>query len=314
VTGGVQAALETETVALVTVLIVNWNTRALVTQCLRTVADNARQMESGQVHILVVDNGSSDASVEAVTHEFPDVEVIANEDNVGFAAANNQGLSASTSEFVLLLNSDTLLSEGVLAELTQFMQNHPRVGVVGCQLVNSDGTPQASVADFPSLLSAITGNDFRQHRRLFINDALEVDAIVGACLMVRRRAIEQVGPMDDAFTFFAEEMDWCYRMRQHGWLVCWLPSARVIHLLGQSRKQRPWFAYMNLHRSRILFFRKHYGPARAHILRLGYVGAAIIKVCYHAARTILRRPSARRKLGQNLRLIRWLLLEQDVLN
>lgn len=298
---------------LLSVLIVNWNTKYLLLNCLQTVIEDIERMSPEAVEVIVVDNGSDDGSLEAVRERYPYVRVIANSANRGFAAANNQGLLASSSEYVLLLNSDTRLTDGVLQALTDFAKRHEQVGAAGCQLLNEDGSPQASIVDFPSLLSAVRGNDFRNRRRPFADGAFEVDAIVGACLLVRRSAVAQVGPMDEDFAFFAEEVDWCYRLRQAGWLVCWLPHVQVLHLEGQSRKRRPWYAYKNLHRSRLLFFKKHYGLKQARTLRLGYFMSSLTKVVYHSLRLVLGRPYAQQKLRQNISLFAWLARGQDVL-
>ena len=262
------------------VIIVNWNTRCLLLQCLRSLYESIAALT---FEIVVIDNGSEDGSADKVERLFPAVQLVRNAANVGFAAANNDGIRLSRGSHLVLLNSDTIVSPGALETMVSFMRGHSDVGALGCQLLNADGSPQDSFADFPTLWSALRGSDFRQHvYPLDEDDALQVDAVSGACLMVRREVIDRVGGLDESFALFGEEMDWCYRIQSAGWRVCSLPRAQVVHLLGQSRSRLPVYSYVNLHRSRVLFFTKHYGVSSARTLRIGYVLIALSKIALAA--------------------------------
>jgi len=251
------------------IIIVNWNTRQLLLDCLSSIACSG---PPDGIEIWVVDNASTDGSAEAVRAAFPDVRLIVNRGNVGFAAANNQAIAASRGELVLLLNSDTLVLPGALAQLARFMEHHPSVGIAGARLLNRDRTLQPSWAKFPSLWSELAGRNQRSRRPFATGDgstAFAVDWVGGACLMIRRPAIEQIGMLDDNFFMYAEEMDWCYRARQAGWEVCYCPAPEVIHLGGQSSRSAPARMKAALYSSKLRFFRKHYGASRALALRAG---------------------------------------------
>lgn len=296
----------------VSIAVVNWNTRDLLAQCLDSIEQH---LQRGAYEVWVVDNASEDGSSAMVRERFPWVQLIENQENVGFARANNQVLCRGAGRYLLLLNPDTLLLPGSLAAMVTFLDAHPDVGVLGCQLLNADGSPQWSYADFPTLWSAWLGTDFRRHTRPCAGgEAVAVDAISGACLMVRREVVQEVGEMDEAFTLQAEEVDWCYRIQGAGWLVCHLPKVQTVHLLGQSRRLRSWHSYLHIHRSRLLFFRKHRGLRQAQILRWGYLVISLVKAAFNLVRVPLGGgDGARAKLDQNVQLCRWLVAGQDVL-
>ncbi|MBM4309106.1 MAG: glycosyltransferase family 2 protein, partial [Deltaproteobacteria bacterium] len=189
------------------------------------------------MEVFVVDNGSMDGSVEAVRVGFPEAIVIQNSTNLGFAQANNQALRLAKGKYILLLNPDTQVKEGAIETLKVFMDNHPKAGAVGAQLLNSDGSKQNSIANFPSLATELLNKSLL--RWLFpdrfpgkerdYNEPIEVESVIGACMMVRREAIEQVGLLDEDYFLFLEETDWCYRMKKAGWKVYHVPQADVYH-------------------------------------------------------------------------------------
>lgn len=296
------------------IIIVNWNTSELLKHCLDSITQNG--IGDTPFEILVVDNGSSDDSCDMVRHFFPQICLIENQNNVGFAEANNQAARLISAEFLLLLNSDTVVQSGSTKAMISFLDSHTEAGIVGCQLLNEDGSEQGSFADFPTLTSALLGKDSRRHKKLYDDTpAYEVDAVSGACLMVRKDAWEGVSGMDETYQWFVEEVDLCYRVKRMGWHVCWLPEARITHLLGQSRKLRSMHSYLNVHRSRLLFFRDHYGIFQAHLLRIGYVAVTALKF---SVNTILSKISGFKSRAENSnrnkRLLNWLITEQDVLN
>ena len=269
------------------IVIVNWNTRELLADCLESIFENVHDLA---YEVLVVDNASSDGSADMVRRRFPQARLIENEQNVGFARANNQAIRCSMGRYVLLLNSDTLTLPDSFLDMCRFLDAHPHVGIVGGTLLNPDGSFQASYADFPSLVSEaflITGLSRVVYSRYFPSHPpsenslpKSVDWVGGACLMARRSAIEEVGLLDEDYFMYSEEMDWCYRMKRRGWEVYYLPTARVIHVQGQSIRQAPYKQRVYLYSSKIRFFRKHYGLLTVTCLRAIVTAASLARAAY----------------------------------
>ncbi|MFQ5697697.1 MAG: glycosyltransferase family 2 protein [Myxococcota bacterium] len=255
------------------IVIVAWNVRDLVLDCLASI----RVAKLGVSHEqIVVDNGSDDDTVLAVRRQFPEVRVIALPRNVGFGAGNNVGLRVMRGRYGLLLNSDTIVLPGGLERCVHYLDAHPRVGVVGPQLLNPDRTKQNCIHNSPTLLSELVSQSLLRRlfprrypsKRIEYAAPIEVEAVLGACLCVRREVLEQVGLIDEDYFFFLEETDWCHRIRAKGWRVVHLPDAQVVHLYGESTKKKlPLRTRIEYHRSRHTFFRKNRGPAALALLR-----------------------------------------------
>jgi N-acetylglucosaminyl-diphospho-decaprenol L-rhamnosyltransferase len=250
------------------VLIVSWNTRELLRQCLSEIL---KETAGIQAEIFLVDNASADGSAEMVRADFPNVHLIANDTNRGFAAANNQALAKSTGEFILLLNPDTEVKPGAIKTLIDFAKAHPKAGIVAPQLLNSDDTIQRSCREFPTFagmlfelmgLSRLFPNDkrFGAYKMLDFNHTTEreVDQPEGACLLLPRQVIEKVGSLDEGYFMLFEEVDWCYRIKQAGWQIWFTPAAQVVHHYGQSIKQVKVRMIMCSHRGLYRFWSKHY--------------------------------------------------------
>jgi GT2 family glycosyltransferase len=251
----------------VSIIIVNWNTREILRDCLRTVYE---QTKSVPFEVIVVDNASKDGSVDMVKTAFPQTILMANTTNCGFAAANNQGIALAKGRYILLLNSDTIVLDHAIEKTMAFADAHPRTAVVGCRVWNSDGTLQNSCFMFPSslnmLLSAtylyklVPGSRLFGRERMTYwdrRDARDVDVVSGCFMFIRREAIEQVGVMDEAFFLYAEETDWCYRLKKEGWAVTFDPSATIIHLGGASSRQAASAMRLQLSGSILYFLKKH---------------------------------------------------------
>jgi N-acetylglucosaminyl-diphospho-decaprenol L-rhamnosyltransferase len=248
----------------VSVIIVSWNTRALTTGCLASLPAGAG---TATWDAWVVDNASSDDSLAVIRRDFPHIHLIANTDNVGFAAANNQGIRACAGRYLLLLNSDTVVAPGSLATLVAFADAHPRAGVVGPRLVNPDGSFQTGPTPFPSLWTeflSVTGigrrltyRGYPSRRPSASTAAQSTDYVVGACMLARHEAVEQVGGLDESYFMYSEEPDWCWRMRQAGWETWYTPDAVVTHFGGQSTSQVREAMLVALYRSKVRFFRQH---------------------------------------------------------
>ncbi len=268
-----------------TIIIVNWNTRDLLQQCLQSCYPLLGELDC---EIVVVDNASSDGSAEMVRARFPDVHLFVNRANLGFARANNQAMTVSESRYVLLLNSDTVVLPGEIQKLIAFMNSHPQVGAVGPQLLNPDGSVQPSYGPKPSFyqmfidltgLSSMNQKDYAQPSRPQVTGGVQsVGWLQGACLMMRREAISQIGLLDEGYFMYTEEVDWCYRAQKAGWSLYHLPEARVIHLGGQSAAQQPTQKRQQLYRSKLLFVRKHRGWVQYVALRLVTKVSACLKL------------------------------------
>lgn len=250
------------------IIIVNWNTRDILLNCLASIEAHppARPYD-----IWVVDNASSDGSVAAVRAQYPRVQIIENSENRGFAAANNQAICASQGDYLLLLNSDTIVHPNALERMARFLDEHADVGITGACLLNVDGSLQPSWAAFPSLWSELLGKNVRKRRRYHTHSGSEVyavDWVGGAALMIRRTTVNQIGLLDEAYFMYSEETDWCFRARRSGWTVCYLPDAPITHLGGQSSKRSSARMRAELYRSKIRFYAKHYGKYRAHALSI----------------------------------------------
>ena len=239
----------------------------------KTVTDIDRE-------IYVVDNNSIDGSQEAVKDEFPDVKLIENETNTGFSHANNLALKMMQGRFAVLLNSDAVLKENAIKKLLAFMTNTPCAGIAGVQLLNEDGTRQNSIDNFPSteteifnksILRLFFPGKYPSKNRLYQNP-IEVDSVIGACMIVRKEAIEEVGVFDEDYFIFLEETDWCFRMYKKGWKVYHVPDAEVFHLSGHSKKKIPWKSQIEYYKSLYKFFRKNRTP-------LSYLSLRVLKPC-----------------------------------
>jgi GT2 family glycosyltransferase len=309
----------------ISIVLVSWNTRDLLLACLDSLPDAVGALCAD---VWVVDNGSTDGSVAAVRVWRPSdavlpVHVIENERNVGFAAANNQAIVASTGRYILLLNSDTIARPGSIDRLVHFADERPQAGLVGAMLLNPDGSYQGSFADFPSLHSELlsaSGLGERLFGRWYPNygpshaqAARQVDYIQGACMLARRAAVEQIGLLDEAYFMYNEETDWCLRMRRAGWESWYAPNARIVHYGGQSTKQVRQAMVQALYRSKVRFFRKHHGAQRAAILRAGFVLVLRVKWLVLALQAAARRSDRGAGGGRIAPPIRWRDLQSPTL-
>jgi hypothetical protein len=242
------------------IINVNWNTRELLRNCLESVEATVRTLSH---EIIVVDNASTDGSAAMLRERFPAVKRIENSENRGFGAANNQALRVMTGRYALLLNSDAVLTENAASELFTCMETHPEAAMACGQLLNADGSRQNSIAAFPTLLTLMTNISLLEYlfprqfpsKRHSHSGVVEVDSGIGACMIVRKEAIDAIGMLDERYYFFFEETDWAFRMHRAGWKVLHVPTAFIYHMQGQSigRNLR---SRIEFYRSRYQFFRK----------------------------------------------------------
>lgn len=252
------------------VAIVNWNTSTLLISCLRSLYTARRECCSTE--IIVVDNASSDFDESAFRSEFPDVTLIRNPENAGYARANNQALRIARGDYVLLLNPDTEVTEGALATLVDFMDAHQQAAAAGPKLVRPSGEIDRSVRSFPypgPIAWEYLGLSklFRRSRIFgayrmtwFSYDTIaQVDQPMGSALILSKKAISDVGEMDEDFPIFFNEVDWLYRAKQKGWEVYFVPDAVVIHHGGSSTKQvERRVMVRESHKSLLRFYAKHF--------------------------------------------------------
>ncbi|WP_068783735.1 glycosyltransferase family 2 protein [Paenibacillus phocaensis] len=251
------------------ILIVNYNTRQLTLDCLRSVYD-AETVYSYEV--IVVDNASADGSVEAIRSEYPNVVLIANQDNTGFAKANNQGMAVAQGRYVLLLNSDTVVQPDTFQTMVSYMDAHPDLGAAGCKVILPDGsldkacrrgfpTPSASFYYAFGFSKLFPDNPrFNQYQLGYKdpNETYPVDCLVGAFMLVRQETIRQVGGLDETFFMYGEDIDWCYRIKQAGWGIHYHPATYIVHYKGASSRRKPFKIIYEFHRAMWVFHRKHY--------------------------------------------------------
>jgi hypothetical protein len=295
------------------ILIVSWNTKEFLFPCIRAVSEKEGEISR---EIIVVDNSSQDGSVSEVKQAFLSVHLIENERNLGFAKAVNQGLQKASGRYVLLLNPDTQVRNGAVQQLISFMDGHSDVGVAGAQLLNSDGSKQNSIANFPSLATELLNKSLL--RRLFpkrfpgkernYSEPFEVDSVIGACMMVRRVALEEVGLLDEDYFLFLEETDWCYRMKRAGWKIYHVPQAEVYHFQGKSAEAERKRAKVEYIRSRYHFFKKNRGRFQWFILLVGLMirlGVELLAMTLATLATLFTIKSWRERLSIYAYLLWW---------
>jgi len=295
------------------IIIVNWNTKEFLLPCVKSVLEIGQGISS---ELIVVDNGSWDGSGDEVKKTFPFIHLVENEKNLGFAKAVDQGLQKASGKYVLLLNPDTRVKHGAIVQLLSFMDSHLETGVAGAQLLNSDGTKQNSIANFPSLATELLNK--RVLRWLFpkrfpgkernYSEPIEVDSVIGACMMVRRDALDQVGLLDEDYFLFLEETDWCYRIKRAGWKIYHVPQAEVYHFQGKSAEAERKRAKVEYYRSRYHFFKKNKGNLQWVTLLIGLLirlGFELLSMAVASVITFFAIKGWRKKLAIYTYLFWW---------
>lgn len=251
------------------IIVLNYKTRDLTLACLQSVFSSAT---SYIYEVILIDNASNDGIIPTVNEQYPQVICIANTDNVGFSRANNQGIRIAKGRYVLLLNSDTIVELDTLDVMLRFMDENPNVGASGCKIVLPDGsldkackrgfpTPSASfyyAFGFSRLFPKIPRFNQYQLGYLSPNDDYPIDSLVGAFMLIRREAVEQVGILDEEFFMYGEDIDWCYRIKEAGWVNYYYPRTQIVHHKGASSRRKPFKIIYEFHRAMILFHNKHY--------------------------------------------------------
>jgi GT2 family glycosyltransferase len=255
---------------LISLVVVNYNSGIFLEECVRSALPQVDE-------VIVVDNASADGSIKALLDTYPNepnVKVIRNQGNFGFAVACNIGGKQASGDHVLFLNPDCRLDRGAVSTMASVLESDASIGMVGGLLVNPDGSEQgggrrAMPTPWRSFVRAFGLSrfdhrwprlffDFHLHKQPLPQDPIEVEAISGACMLVKRQAMDDVGPWDENYFLHCEDLDWCMRFRQKSWKVMFVPSARVTHALGVCGRSRPVFVEWHKHKGMMRFYRKFF--------------------------------------------------------
>ncbi len=264
---------------LLSIVIVSWNTEDLLRACLKSIYAQTREVS---FEVFVVDNNSPDDSAKMVAEEFPEVHLIANRDNRGFAPANNQALERATGKYMMLLNPDTLIVDGAIDKLVKYAEAHQDepLGVLTCKLLNGDGSLQKSVNKFYSFWRSFIENRFVASlaKKLNLkgdwfmsywdhNSLREIDWAFGAVMLFSKKMMDEIGMLDDRFFIYAEEVDFYMRAKKAGYKSYFLPEIEIIHYGESSSRQRRSAMFIQNYKSFYLFLRKHYGKLSYYMYR-----------------------------------------------
>lgn len=252
------------------IVIVSYNTIDLLRDCLKSIYDNTEGID---FEVWVVDNNSSDGSPRMVEVEFPMVRLIVNEANGGFSQANNLAITQCVkSKYVLILNPDTVVPKDTLKQCVNHMDKNKKIGALGCKVVKADGTlDKACKRGFPTPWNSLTyllkldkifkgSKAFGGYNATYIDENTEstIDSLVGAFMMVRKETIDTVGLLDESFFMYGEDIDWCYRIKEAGFINYYYPKVYITHYKGESSKKQSTKMIGVFHQSMIIFYNKHY--------------------------------------------------------
>jgi len=254
---------------MLSIIIVNYNAGRLLKECIDSIY---KESIATPFDVWVVDNDSQDNSIAIIKQYYPKVNVIENRTNIGFAKANNMALSKSKTDYFLLLNPDTVVRDNAIEKVVKFMDRNPKVGIVGCRVLNEDGTLQlACRRSIPTphvSFFRLTGlSKLFPHSKIMAKYNLtyldpdkphEVDAVSGAFLMIRKKVVDNISMLDERFFMYGEELDWCLRTKKAGWKVMYYPDAEIIHYKGECSKSNSRKATFEFYRSMYLFHKKHF--------------------------------------------------------
>jgi len=275
------------------IVIVNYNVKAFLQQALESILKATTSIET---EIFVVDNHSVDGSIEMIQSQFPQVHLIQNHNNVGFAKANNQAIKKTTGDYIWLLNPDTLVQGDTPEKLIKVMETDEKIGLLGCKILNDDGSLQlACRRSFPTPWVAFTklmglatifpkSKWFGRYNMTHLDpdDAYEVEAISGSCMFIRREALEEVGMLDETFFMYGEDLDWCFRFGRSGWKVYYTPETSIIHYKGESSKVALWDTNTHFYRAMDIFAKKHFKSTSRFpvhwVLRLGIFSRYLLSI------------------------------------
>lgn len=280
------------------IIVVNYNAKLLLQKCLQTLFENTKHIN---FEVFVVDNNSKDASQEFIKLHFPQIKLISNKKNVGFAKANNQAIKKSIGRNILLLNPDTEIIQNTFYEMVMFLDNNLNAGAVGCKLLNTDYTLQFSLKRFPTLLNTISrrfrleGKKPFFHSQKFVGTITDVkyynrlhtiEFALGACLMVKRNVLLNIGLLDEQFFLYGEEIDLCYRIQKYGWKVYYLPNISIIHHRNKTTEiidNRNLIISLRQLKSEYLFIAKYHNLLYTRIYKTVITAKILLSIFKNAA-------------------------------
>lgn len=313
----------------VSVVIVNWNARKYLLECLGSLASGAYK---GELEVIVVDNNSADGSQDAVRQEFPGVKLICNSDNLGFAKANNIGIRQCTGHYIALINSDVNVKKDCITYLVDYLEKNKIVGMVGPRIIGGDGKQQHSCRGFPSVWNMVcralaldamfpnsrwtTGYQL-PHRP--DNKCSEVDILSGCFWLARRSAVEKVGLLDEAFFIYGEDMDWCKRFWAAGWPLVYVPFTESTHYGGASSANAPQRFFVEMQKADLQYWMKHHSSGTVLVYKAIVLLHHGVRVLGHSVKATLSseaRQSHKHKAACSMACIKWLLTrnKQHTLN
>lgn len=265
---------------ILSICILSYNTRDLTLACLFSLKKYyAEQLTSGLVEIIVVDNASTDSSVEKIKHDFPKVVLIENKENVGFSKGHNIATKSAKGKYIFFLNSDTKVKDGNFLEMVSYLEKNPHIGMLGAKLLNPNGSAQLSTGKFYTLLTSIgmlIGLDRLQFFRSSPKQIFEVDWVMGAAMLVSKKLFNEVGGFDEHFFMYVEDMELCFRIRKKGYRVVFYPEAKIVHQEHGSSNRS--FAIVNIYDGILYFFKKHKSFTEYVIIKTAFMLKAIFAV------------------------------------
>ena len=292
------------------ITIVSFNSRKYLDQCLKSICKDPTEVSH---ELIIVDNHSSDGSVEFVQRAYPKVRIIINKENRGFAAGNNQAFGVAQGRYLLLLNPDTIVQKGSLAELVSFMDSHDRCGVAGAALLNIDGKAQPTGVKFPGLWNMFVesvfldrllprSRIFGRHKERYEDSMAPrpVDYVQGSCLIVRSSILAEVGSLDERFFMYFEEVDWCWRITEADWQVFLCPAVTIVHIGGETMGHFDEHRLTYYHRGLLLFTTIHYGAGKTVLFRILICWRSLIRLVVWLA-VAASQPSLRRTALSSIR-------------
>ena len=292
------------------IIIVNWNTKELVQRCIQSIIQHTKGLT---YEIIVVDNNSDDGSEPAIHDSFPSVILIQNEDNLGFARANNIGIKKACGKYLLLLNSDTYIDHNVFFEVVHYMDAHPGVGIVSPRIVTPELVPYPMrlhpMTPLLSLLKIFNLYFFcKEHVPDNDEQPIEAQVVGGSCMLIRRGVVDTMGYLEERFFLYNEEDDLCRRAIQKGWKIIFNPQNYIIHLHGMSTRKKDIYEKVQLegYKSDLIFFMKYYTQWTSFLLKKAYQLTFIVKILISYV-TIFKsslRDTAKREIALRWRMLK----------
>lgn len=291
------------------IIIVNWNTKDLIKRCIQSIIHHTKNLA---YEIIVVDNHSDDGSVSAVQDSFPSVILIQNEDNIGFARANNVGMKKALGEYLLLFNSDTYIDHNAFSEIIHYMDLHPEVGILSPKIVSPELIPYPMrLSRRTSLLSFLKIVNLYALYREYLPDIssqpIEAQVVGGSCMLIRKEVFDSVGYLEEGFFLYNEEDDFCRRALEKGWKIIFNPHNYIIHLHGMSTRKKEIYERVQIegYKSDLFFFAKYYSRWISFLLKKAYQITFVLKMV--KACVVIFKPSLR-DASKNEIVLRWRML------